>query len=320
MIVKKRTVGVIGMGHVGAHVAFTLGMMGIADDILICDKNEDKLCSERQDLMDAVQFMPHRVTYSIAGYEELGNCDVIINCVGDITLVATGSRDDEMKFTATQVADYIPKVMKGGFNGIFVNVTNPCDVITYLIQKLSGLPKNQVLGTGTGLDTSRLVSAISQQTGIEQSSFTAFMMGEHGDSQMVPWSFVSFSGKSLNEMERDPKFTLNREDTKNLAIRGGWITYKGKHCTEYGICSTAATIVKSILHNQGKVMAASVPFQGEYGEQDIYCGCPAVIGANGVQHIVEYPLPADEMAEFKTCCAKIRGNIAKAEDLLGKGK
>ena len=169
-----------------AHVAFTLGMMGIADDILICDKNEDKLCSERQDLMDAVQFMPHRVTYSIAGYEELGNCDVIVNCVGDITLVATGNRDDEMKFTAAQVADYIPKVMKGGFNGIFVNITNPCDVITYLIQKLSGLPKNQVLGTGTGLDTSRLVSAISQQTGIEQSSFTAFMMGEHGDSQMVP--------------------------------------------------------------------------------------------------------------------------------------
>ena len=141
MELKKRVVGVVGLGHVGAHVAFVLGMMGIADEVKICDCNAQKAESERQDLMDAVMFMPHRVTYTIADYADLKDCDVIVNAVGDINLCATGNRDDEMEYTVAQVADYVPKVMAGGFDGIFVNITNPCDVITDLIAKKSGLPK-----------------------------------------------------------------------------------------------------------------------------------------------------------------------------------
>ncbi len=313
---KKRVIGVIGLGHVGAHVAFALGVMGIADEVKLCDKNQEKLVSERQDLMDAVKFFPHRVTYTIASYEELNDCDVIVNSTGDIDLVATGSRDDEMNFTVAQVADYIPKVMAGGFNGIFVNVTNPCDVITHLISKLSGLPKGHVLGTGTGLDTSRLVSAIAQQTGLDHQSFTAYMMGEHGDRQMVPWSLIKFAGKPLAELEKDPRFVFDKADIQKKTINAGWVTYSGKHCTEYGICLTAATLVRTILHDEKKIMPASVEFTGEYGESGIFCGCPAVIGANGVVQVMEYELPADELAEFKECCATIRANIGRAAALL----
>lgn len=316
MSFKKRVIGVIGLGHVGAHVAFALGIMGIADEVKLCDKNQEKLVSERQDLMDAVKFFPHRVTYTIASYEELNDCDVIVNSTGDIDLVATGSRDDEMNFTVAQVADYIPKVMAGGFDGIFVNVTNPCDVITHLISKLSGLPKGHVLGTGTGLDTSRLVSAIAQQTGLDHQSFTAYMMGEHGDRQMVPWSLIKFAGKPLAELEKDPRFVFDKADIQKKTINAGWVTYSGKHCTEYGICLTAATLVRTILHDEKKIMPASVEFTGEYGESGIFCGCPAVIGANGVEQVMEYELPADELAEFKECCATIRANIGRAAALL----
>lgn len=316
MSFKKRVIGVIGLGHVGAHVAFALGIMGIADEVKLCDKNQEKLVSERQDLMDAVKFFPHRVTYTIASYEELNDCDVIVNSTGDIDLVATGSRDDEMNFTVAQVADYIPKVMAGGFDGIFVNVTNPCDVITHLISKLSGLPKGHVLGTGTGLDTSRLVSAIAQQTGLDHQSFTAYMMGEHGDRQMVPWSLIKFAGKPLAELEKDPRFVFDKADIQKKTINAGWVTYSGKHCTEYGICLTAATLVRTILHDEKKIMPASVEFTGEYGESGIFCGCPAVIGANGIEQVMEYELPADELAEFKECCATIRANIGRAAALL----
>ena len=163
---KKRIVGVIGAGHVGAHVAFVLGMRGIADVVKICDTKEQKAISERQDLMDAVMFMPHRVEYVLANYEELSDCDIIINALGEIELLATFDRDDEMAFTIPAVAECIPKIMAGGFDGIFVNITNPCDVVTDLIQKLSGLPANRVIGTGTGLDTSRLVSAIAHLWGM----------------------------------------------------------------------------------------------------------------------------------------------------------
>ena len=190
MAFKKRVVGVIGLGHVGAHVAFNLGVLGIADEVKLCDVKSEKLVSERQDMMDAVMFMPHRVNYTIASYEELADCDVIVNAIGDITLCASGNRDDEMHFTVPQVADYIPKVMAGGFQGIIINITNPCDVITDLIAKKSGLPKGHVFGTGTGLDSSRLVSAISQQTGLDHHSFSAIPRsspGRSSSSAVNPW-------------------------------------------------------------------------------------------------------------------------------------
>lgn len=319
-MLKKRVVGVVGLGHVGAHVAFCLGMMGVADEVLLCDKKEDKLISERQDLMDAVMFMPSHVDYKIATYEELAECEVIINAIGDISLVATGSRDDEMHYTVPQVASYIKRIMDGGFKGIFLNITNPCDVITHLIAKLSGLPKGHVLGTGTGLDTSRLVSAISQLTGIENNSFTAYMMGEHGNSQMVPWSAVNFRGKPVDAWMKEHNIPFDKEDLKKRAIGGGWVTYSGKQCTEYGIASIAATIARAILRDEKRILAASVELTGEYGEEGIFAGIPAVIGAGGAEEVIEYDLPTEEAAEFKECCAKIRSNIAKANEFLQKAQ
>lgn len=313
---KKVTIGVLGAGHVGAHVAYALGMMGVADVVKICDPKEAKVISERQDLMDAVYFMPHRVDYQIAKYEDLADCDIIINAVGDITLCATGSRDDEMNYTVRQVAETIPKVMAGGFNGFFINITNPCDVVTHLIAKKSGLPKGRVFGTGTLLDSSRLISAIAQQTGIEHHSFNAFMMGEHGDRQMIPWSLVNFRGKPLAQMEKDPRFQFDKEAVRHQTIRAGWVTYSGKFCTEYGICSAAVTLAKAVLHDERKIFPCSCPLDGEYGEKDIFCGVPALIGKNGVEEVLEYDLPADELAEFKACCDTVRANIERAKALL----
>ncbi len=313
MGVKKRIVGVIGLGHVGAHVAFNLGVLGIADEVRLCDVDEKKLASERQDLMDAVLFMPHRVVYTTASYEELADCDVIVNAIGKITLCASGNRDDEMHFTVPQVAEIIPKVMAGGFSGIFINITNPCDVITDLIAKKSGLPKGHVFGTGTGLDTSRLMHVLSKQTGLDHHSFTAYMLGEHGSAQMAPWSLVNFSGKPLSDLADDPRFAFDREDMEKKAIGGGWVTYSGKGCTEYGVSMTAATMARAVLHDEKKIMAASAPLDGEYGENGIFCGVPSVLGANGLEKVIEYDLLPEELEKFKACCETIRKNIAKAE-------
>ncbi len=315
MGLKKRIVGVIGLGHVGAHVAFNLGVMGIADEVRLCDADPKKLASERQDLMDAVMFMPHRVNYTIASFEELRDCDVIVNAIGKISLCASGNRDDEMEFTVPRVAEFIPKIMAGGFQGIFINITNPCDVVTDVIAKKSGLPKGRVFGTGTGLDTSRLVHVLSEETGLEHNSFTAYMLGEHGNAQMAPWSLMNVSGKPLADYEGDPRFAFGRNEMQEKAIKGGWVTYSGKGCTEFGISMTAATMVSAVLHDEKKIMAASAPLDGEYGETGIFCGVPSVLGANGLEKVIEYSLPDDEMKKFKACCQTIRENIARAEAL-----
>lgn len=317
---KTRTIGVVGLGHVGAHVAFNLGMMGVADMVKLCDPNEKKMRSEQQDCRDAVMFMPHHVRYESASYEDLADCDIIINALGNVAILQeTQNRDTEMAYTVAQTADMVPKVMKGGFQGIFLNITNPCDVVTDLIQKLSGLPKNHVFGTGTGLDTSRLVNVIAQETGLDYHSFTAYMFGEHGNAQMAPWSLVRFGGQPLDELAKvDKRFAFDRAELQKKAIMGGWVTYSGKQCTEYGISSCAVTMASLVLHDAKKIMPASASLDGQYGEKGIYCGIPCVIGADGIEHVMEYTLTAQEQKDFASCCETIRQNIQKAESIWKK--
>ena len=319
IMIQKRVVGVVGLGHVGAHVAFCLGMMGVADEILLCDIKEQKVVSECQDLNDAAAFMPNHTVYRTVSYAGLKDCDIIVNAVGDISLCAGNDRDAELGNSVRQVADYIPKVMAAGFNGIFVNITNPCDVITHLIYTLSGLPKEHVIGTGTLLDSSRLVHEICDATGLDPKGFFAFMIGEHGNSQMVPWSQISFYGQTLDQMaKKDSRFVFDRGEMQAKAIKGAWVTYKGKQCTEYGVASAAATLIRTILHDEKRIISCSVYLEGQYGAQGVYCGAPAVIGANGVEEVLEYDLPEEEMKKFKSCIEAIHKNIERSRTFLPK--
>lgn len=311
---KTRKVGVIGLGHVGAHVAYSLIIQGIASELVLVDLKEAKVKSEVQDLRDAVLYSPHDVTVNGGTYADLADCDVIVNAIGDITLVATGNRVDELSYTAAQVKAYAHKVKEAGFNGILVNITNPCDVITDLLAKELGLPKGHVFGTGTGLDSSRLVSALAQQTGVAPQSISAYMIGEHGASQIAAWSCVSFAGMPLSSLEKtDERFAFDKPALQKRAIDGGWVTYSGKQCTEYGICSTAARMVRAILNDEKLIMPASMLLDGEYGEHDVFVGVPCLITKNGVEKVLELPLTESEKADFHKCCEDVRKNIELAK-------
>ncbi len=139
------------------------------------------------------------------------------------------------------------------------------------------------------------------------------MMGEHGNSQIVPWSLIHFGGKPLAELEENPNYVFDKDKVQEQTIKAGWVTYSGKGCTEYGISMTGATMVRAVLRDERKIMAASAPLDGEYSEKGIFCGVPSVIGANGIEEVIEYNLPDDELKKFKACCATIRQNIANAE-------
>lgn len=313
---KIRKVGILGVGHVGAHCAYSLAIQGIVDELVLVDVKAEKVKSECQDLRDAVMYMPHNVTINVGTYADLGDCDILVNSLGDIGLVATGDRNDEMRFTVAQLKVTMPKVMASGFKGVIITITNPCDTIANLVYKLSGLPKGRVFGTGTGLDTSRLVSALAQQTGIDHQAISAYMIGEHGDSQIAAWSCVSFGGVPLSALEgKDERFSFDKDKLQAIAIDAGWVTYHGKHCTEYGICSTLARMVRAVLHDEKRIMPASMLLEGEYGENDVFVGVPCVIGKNGVEEVVELPLTAEEKEKFHACCDNVRGHIAAAAKL-----
>ena len=314
---KKRILGVIGLGHVGAHVAYALAVQGIADELILVDQNEKKLSSEVQDLRDAAAYLPHRVTVRAEGFQELGVCDVIVNCVGRIELLR-GSHDrlTEMDYTIPAVRGYAHKIRESGFDGVLINITNPCDIVTRELALELGLPRGRVFGTGTGLDTSRLLSALARQTGIDHKSITCYMLGEHGNQQFAPWSCVSFRGMPLDVWaERDERFRFDRMALQKESIGGGWVTFSGKFCTEYGIATTAARMVHIVLHDEKAIMPASAELCGEYGETGLFAGVPCVIGANGVEQVIELPLTAEELATFHSCCEGICKNMEHLKEI-----
>lgn len=314
---KTRKVGVIGIGHVGAHVAYTLALEGIVDELVLVDMNPQKVASEVQDLRDAAAYLPHRVTVNAGDFSDLGDCDVIVNSVGKIDLLrGTHNRVTEMDFTIPAVRGYVDKIKASGFDGVVVNITNPCDIVTREIALGLGLPRGRVFGTGTGLDTSRLLSALARQTGVDHKSITCYMMGEHGNDQFAPWSCVSFRGMPLDQWAKtDERFRFDREALQKESIGGGWVTFAGKFCTEYGIAATAARMVHIVLHDEKAIMPASAELRGEYGETGLFVGVPCVIGRSGVEQVVELPLTDEELARFHTCCDSVRQNMEHLKEI-----
>ncbi len=312
MEIKLRKVGIIGIGHVGAHVAFSLVTQGIVDELVLVDINKQKAISERQDLLDAATYLPHRINVITGEYEDLADCDIIVNSVGKID--ESRDRLAELQQSIDMVNTYAKRIMDAGFDGIIINITNPCDIVAYHIQKVTNLPSNQVFGTGTGLDSSRFRNVMAECTGIDHKSIVGYSLGEHGDSQMIPWSIVNLAGKPLNELEKERPDTFGKLDKNDITyrtIKGGWFTYEGKKCTEFGIASTTSRIINGIYHDEKFVTTASTLLEGQYGEKDLYISIPVVIGKDGIEDKYELNLTDEELKAFKNSCTVVKDNISK---------
>lgn len=308
---KTRKIGIVGVGHVGAHVAYSLAIQGICDELVLFDTDEKKLKSEQQDLTDAVCYMPHRVRISVGDFSALAKCDIIVSSVGKIDVVNL-ERLTELQQSVDMVRTFVPQIMKCGFDGIFLNITNPCDIISYEIYKLSGLPAGRVIGTGTGLDTSRLKAVLSRETGFDHKSITAYMLGEHGQSQMAAFSAVSFGGVALSQLEKEQpeRFSLNKPAIADEVRKAGWVTVSGKGATEYGICTTAAKMISCILHDEKQIFPASTLLDGHYAQSGLYASVPCVLGKDGVEEIIDLALTKEEQQEFAATCRVMKEHIA----------
>ena len=312
---KVKKVGIIGLGHVGAHVLCDLVNQGIAAEIVLIDIDREKAECEAMDINASMVYMPSRAKVYAGTYADIGDADVLVNASGKISLSAAGGdRLNEMRFTVAAAKEIAPQVKASGFKGVFLNITNPCDVITSYMAKELGLPRGRVFGTGTGLDTARLLSRLSLDSGVDGRSITAYMLGEHGNEQFAPLSLVSFQGKPLAEMaQKNPKLNYNQEEISKAVIADAWTVVSAKHCTEYGIAATAARMVRIVLNDERTIMPASASLAGEYGEKDVFAGVPCLIGAGGVEEVVELPLTEAEKEKFHACCDSIRENIKRAE-------
>lgn len=312
MAFSLKKVGIVGIGHVGAHVAYSLAVQGICDELYLYDINKQKVTSECQDLTDSVCYLPHRVNIFNCSCEQLAECDLIVNSVGKIDSVGR-ERLAELQRSVDMIRTFVPVLKNAGFKGIWLNITNPCDIIAYELWKLSGLDKASVLGTGTGLDTSRLKAVLARESGFDHKSITAYQLGEHGNSQFTAWSAVSFGGKPLNQLEKEmpEKFSFDKKKLSTEVAHAGWVTFDGKGATEYGIASTAARMINCIFHDEKQIFPASVLIDGHYNESGTFVSVPCILGKNGVEGIMDLDLSSEEKDEFHDTCKVMKENIAR---------
>ena len=291
-----RKVGVIGMGNVGSTVAHYIVAMGFADDLVLIDKNEAKVKADALDFEDAMANLPFHTNITVNDYSALKDADVIVSALGNIKLQDNPNADRfaELPFTRQAVKEVAQKIKESGFKGKIVAITNPVDVITSLYQKITGLPKNHVLGTGTLLDSARMKRAVAERLNLDPRSVDGYNLGEHGNSQFTAWSTVRVLGRPLTELA--DKRGLDLEELDKKAKMGGWTVFQGKKYTNYGVATAAVKLVNAILSDSLTELPVS-NFREEYG---VYLSYPAVVGRDGVVEQAQLDLTEEELQKLQT--------------------
>lgn len=296
MAISRSKVAIIGAGNVGTALAHHLVICNICDDLVLVDLNKDKVWAEVTDLKHSMGYSDHKMLITDGTYADCADADIVVLAVA--APYRTGmTRLDMLDKAAQIVSSIVPEVMKSGFDGVFVVITNPVDSMTYLVQRLSGLDASRVIGTGTALDSARLRYYLADVMGVDARSVEAMCMGEHGDSQMIPWSQVTVGAKRFTEIMHDYPERVRELNLGKVQEEIAQVAYKivnQKGATNYGISAVAARIIKAIINDENIVMPVSVMPHGEYGLHDLYIGIPAVLTGKGVKELVEYHLTEDE--------------------------
>lgn len=313
MSIKPRKVIIIGAGHVGSHVGFSLATQGTCDEIVYIDTNHDKAIAQAEDTADATVYLPHYINIKSGNYSDIDDAEIIVVSVGPLPELGTGeTRMDTLGKTIKCLDSIIEGIKNSKFNGIIISISNPADVIAHYIQKKTNYPANKVISTSTTLDSARLRKYLSRELNIDSKSIHAYVMGEHGESQMVPWSCATIFGKSLVSLMEEYPDTygkLNLDKIANDGRLGGWGILNGKGSTEFGIGTSCNELIKTIFANERKVCMVSTLLNGQYGQKDVYASVPTIIGKDGVIDIIELSMTAEEIEKFTQSCNIMRKNF-----------
>ena len=300
MAIGRSKVVIVGIGSVGAATAFNLVMGQVCDDLVLIDLNEEKAWAEATDLQHSLWYSGSKMHVQAGTYGECKDADVVVIAAA-LPYIKGQTRLDMLGKAAGIMNGVVPSIMESGFNGSIVVITNPVDVISWYVQKLSGLPESKVIGTGTALDSARLRYHLADVMHVDPQSVYALCMGEHGDSQMIPWSQVTVGGKKFLEILQDNQDRLKEFDIDKVKENTAKIAYRivnAKGATTFGIASITVQIVNASLRDENTVIPVSAMLHGEYGQQGIYAGVPAVINSQGVKELVEYHLTDSELEEL----------------------
>jgi L-lactate dehydrogenase len=313
MHLRTRKVVIIGAGHVGTHCAWALLMQGLANRITLVDIDQKKAFANALDLSDSLDYIPFRSSVESGGFSACADADIAVLAAG-VPRLPGQTRLDVMEGSMREMRSIAPEIRRSGFEGILICISNPCDIVADFMRREVGLPAGRVFGTGTALDSARLRGILSAMAGLDRRSIAAFSMGEHGDSQMIPFSHVALGGRPLLELIAGRPQQYGHIDPAEVLAKTrmvGMDIIEGKGSTEFGIGAVLSDIAKAVLHDERRVIPVSALLEGQYGRTGLHAGVPAVIGKNGVEEVVEIALNPQEAEQFDRSCDVICAHIAR---------
>ena len=305
-----RRVAIVGAGNVGASFAYGLLLSGLASEVVLIDANHAKAEGEAMDLNHAVP-LAHPTRVLAGSYADCAGAAVTVITAGSAQRPGE-TRLDLVQRNAQIFQQIIPQVVAANPNGLLLIATNPVDVLSYAAWKFSGLPSQRVIGSGTILDTARFRYLLSQRFDVDPRSVHAFIIGEHGDSEVPVWSLANIAGMRLpvycssNGFQcgldtLDEIFTQTRDAAYHIIERKG--------ATYYAIATGLVRIVEAILRDQGSVLSVSSLQDDTYGVGDVYFSLPTVLDAAGVNHVIRLDLAEDEIAGLQRSARILRQTI-----------
>lgn len=297
---------IVGTGNVGASIAYALlNQRTPVKEIVLTDLNRADADGEVMDLSDALAVSPSFLKLRTGDYDEAKDCDLCVITAG-ANQKPGETRTDLVKKNAVVLRSIVEPVMKSGFGGIFLIVSNPVDTLAYLTQQISGLPHERVIGSGTVLDSARLRFRLAEQLGVHPKSVHAYQIGEHGDSEFALWSAATMGGEKITQLipERD-RITIEAS-VRDKAYQ----IIKKKGATHYGIGACTVHIINCILGDERRILPVSTLDDCN----DVYYGFPAVIGKSGVIRRLELKLTEEEGIKLQQSINIIKNTLKSIKE------
>ena len=287
---KKGKVILVGTGFVGMSMAYSMLNQGGISELVLIDIDKEKTIGEEMDLLHGLPYAPQKMVIKSGDYTDCKDAEVVVITAG--VAQKPGQTRLELAEVNTKIMKQITNsIMQSGFNGIIVVASNPVDLMAYVVWKVSGLPKNQVIGSGTVLDTARLRYLMADYLKISSKNVHAYIMGEHGDSSFVPWDHAYVGCKKIKDIMKDNNYNI--EDLKKIhesVVNAAYEIIEKKKATYYGIGMALNRLVKAIINNENTILTVSTYLENQYGQNDVYIGVPAIINKNGVRELIELNL------------------------------
>ncbi len=313
-MINIRKCAVIGCGNVGATTTYTLMKSKIFSEIVLIDVDKKKAEGEAADMNHGIPFNAPMEIYA-GDYKDISDASLIIITAGANQNIGE-TRIDLLKRNYVIFKSIINNICKYNSNGIILVVTNPVDILTYFTLKISGFPKNRVIGSGTVLDTARLKYLVGRSFEIDPRNVHTFIIGEHGDSELPVWSSANISGIDLDSYCNNcckncttKKFDEFFYDVKNSAYK----IIQGKGATYYAIAEAVEKIVSAIVRDENTVLPVSTLAAGHYGLGEVCLGLPCIVGSQGIKKILDIPLNEKEMSMLKESAEKLEQLINSLE-------